>query len=120
MKVPKTITDWRQERMSKIRQLIKEVDPNVTEKQKYQMPSNPEGIPVWYHDGMICTGETYKQHLRLTFAKAQELKKHDPKNLFNRHSAMIIEEKDKLDETAFKKIIKMAVKINQNSQSKKE
>lgn len=112
--------DWRQVRMSKIRQLIKQADPDVTEEQKYKMPSNPEGIPVWYHDGMICTGETYKKHLRLTFSKAKELKKHDPEGLFNRHSAIVIEEDDKLNESAFKKLIKAAIKINQEKKSKKK
>ncbi|MCA9386749.1 DUF1801 domain-containing protein [Candidatus Dojkabacteria bacterium] len=104
--------DWREERMSQIRKLINEAEPEIVEEQKYKMPSKPEGIPVWYNNGMICTGETYKKHLRLTFSKAKELKKHDPKGLFNKHSAIVIEEDDKLDETAFKNLIKSAVKIN--------
>lgn len=111
--------DWREKRMSKIRKLIKEADPDVVEKQKYKMPSKPEGIPVWYHDGMICTGETYKKHLRLTFSKAKELKKHDSEGLFNRHSAIVIEEDDNLNEAAFKKLIKAAVKINEKRKKKK-
>ena len=61
--------DWRSKTMSRIRALIKQADPEVVEEVKYKKPSNPAGIPVWYHDGMICTGETYKNHLRLTFAK---------------------------------------------------
>lgn len=111
----KSNKDWRKQRLELIRKLIKEADPDVEEKQKYKMPSRPEGIPVWYHDGMICTGETYKKHLRLTFSKAKKLKQHDPKGLFNRHSAIVIEEDDNLDQTAFKNLIKAAVKINQES-----
>lgn len=111
--------DWREKRMSKIRSLIKEADPEVVEKQKYKMPSKPDGIPVWYHDGMICTGETYKKHLRLTFSKAKEIKKHDKKGLFNRHSAIVIEEDDKLDEEAFKDLIKTVVKINKQKAATK-
>jgi hypothetical protein len=110
--------DWREERMSKIRKLIKTADPDVVEEQKYKIPSNPKGIPVWYHDGMICTGETYKNHLRLTFSKANEVKKYDSNGLFNRHSAIVIEEDDELDETAFKNIIKSAVKINEERKNK--
>lgn len=76
------------------------------------MPSNPDGIPVWYHDGMICTGETYKQHLRLTFSKANDLKEQGHSGIFNRHSAIVIEENDRIDEAAFTDLIKTAVKIN--------
>lgn len=102
--------------MSRIRTLIKEADPEVVEEQKYKMPSNPGGIPVWYHDGVITTGETYKKHLRLTFSKGAELRKnHDPKGLINSHSAMKIEEDDHIDEDAFKKLIKSAVTLNKKS-----
>lgn len=97
--------------LSKIRTLIKQADPKVVEERKYKMPSKPEGIPVWYRDGMVCTGETYKKHIRLTFAKGPKLK--DPKGIFNRHSAIVIEEDDKLDEAAFKAVIREAVALNQ-------
>lgn len=110
--------DWRVERMEQIRKLMKEADPTITEEQKYKMPSKPEGIPVWYSNGMICTGETYKKHLRLTFAKAQELKEHDYKGLFNKYSAIVIEENDNLDGTAFKELIKAAVAINAEKKKK--
>lgn len=109
----KTLVDWRAQRLSRIRTLIHQADPEVVEEVKYKMPSNPAGIPVWYHDGMICTGETYKEHLRLTFAKGPSLK--DPKGLFNRHTAIVIREEDKLDEAAFKNIIRAAVTLNRKN-----
>ncbi len=110
------MADWRVTTLSKIRKLIKLADPEVVEEQKYKMPSNPAGIPVWYHDGMICTGETYKKHLRLSFTKGPSIK--DPKGLFNRHSAIVIEEGDKLDQTAFKNLIRAAVALNSESKNK--
>ena len=111
-------TDWRIKMLSRIRALIEQADPEVVEEVKYKMPSNPAGIPVWYHDGMICTGETYKNHLRLTFAKGPSIK--DPKDLFNRHSAIVINENDKINEAAFKAIIRNAVALNQKSKEKKK
>ncbi len=101
--------DWREKRLSRIRTLIKQADPKVVEEMKWKKPSNPAGIPVWYHDGMICTGETYKNHLRLTFSKGKELK--DPKGLLT-FRAMIIHEDDKINEAAFKDLIRAAVKLN--------
>jgi len=111
----KTSLDWRKKTLSRIRVLIRQADPKVVEEVKYRMPSNPAGIPVWYHDGMICTGETYKEHLRLTFAKGRSLE--DPKGLFNRHTAIVIHEDDKIDEAAFKNIIRAAVKLNRTGKS---
>src|SRR5271157_5016980 len=73
--------DWRGEMLFRLRALIKQADPNVVEEVKWRKPSNPAGVPVWYHDGIICTGETYKNHVRLTFAKGASLE--DPKGLFN-------------------------------------
>jgi hypothetical protein len=73
--------DWRGETLSRLRTLIKQADPEVVEEVKWRKPSNPAGVPVWYHDGIICTGETYKNHVRLTFAKGASLE--DPKGLFN-------------------------------------
>jgi hypothetical protein len=104
------VGDWRGKTLSRIRTLIKQADPEVVEEVKWRKPSNPAGIPVWYHEGMICTGETYKSHLRLTFAKGASIK--DPKGLFNAFRAIIIHESDKIDETAFKEIIRAAVKLN--------
>lgn len=115
-KKTKSPSDWRAKTLSRIRKLIKQADPKVVEEVKYKMPSNPAGIPVWYHDGMICTGETYKNHLRLTFAKGPSIK--DPKGLFNRHSAIVIEEGDKIDETAFKNVIRAAVALNRKGKDK--
>jgi hypothetical protein len=107
--------DWRKTVMSRIRSLIEEADPKMVEEVKWKKPSNPAGIPVWYHDGMICTGETYKSHLRLTFAKGSSLK--DPKGLLKAHRAIIIKEGDKLNEAAFKTLIRAAVALNRKAKS---
>ena len=104
--------DWRGKVMSQIRKWIKQADPEVIEEVKWKKPSNPAGNLVWYHNGMICTGEIYKKHLRLTFAKGSALKDHDPKGLLKSYRAVIIEENDKLDESAFKNLIRAAVAIN--------
>ena len=98
--------------MSRISELMKEADPEIIEEMKYKKPSNPGGIPVWYRNGMICTGETYKEHLRLTFSKGPALKEFDPAGLINNYSAITIREEDKLDEKAFKKLIRAAVSLN--------
>ena len=79
--------DWRGEKMAQLRTLIKEADPDVVEEVKWKKPSNPGGIPVWSHDGILCMGETYKKHLRITFAKGPSLA--DPKGLFNACRALI-------------------------------
>ena len=81
----KELGDWRGKTLSQIRALIKQADPEVVEELKWRKPSNPAGVPVWYHDGIICTGETYVNHVRLTFAKGASLK--DPSGLFNSTSA---------------------------------
>jgi len=112
----KKLGDWRGERLAQLRALIKQADPEVTEEVKWKKASNPDGIPVWSHDGMICTGEFYKSHLRLTFAKAASLK--DPKGLFNAPRAIIINEGDKIDEAAFKELIHSAVEFNRNEKKK--
>lgn len=114
----KTPLDWREKALSRIRALILRAHPDIVEQIKYRMPSNPTGIPVWYCDGMICTGETYKEHLRLTFSKAAALKKHDPKGLFNAHSAIIVRKDDTIDAAAFKKLIRAAVAINREGKTK--
>lgn len=104
------LSDWRGEKLAQLRALIKAANPDVTEEVKWKKPSNPDGIPVWYHDGIICTGETYKEHLRLTFAKGASLK--DPKGILNNYRAIVIHENDKINETAFKELIKNAVALN--------
>lgn len=105
-------TDWRGEVMSQIRQLIQQADPEITEEVKWKTPSNPDGVFAWYRDGMITTGEIYKKHIRLAFAKGPALKEHDPKNLINSYRAILIHEADSLDEDAFKELIRAAVALN--------
>lgn len=114
------MSDWRVKTMSRIRKLVKQADPKIIEEIKYRTPSNPDGVFVWYRDGMISTGETYKKHLRLSFAKGPVLKKNDVKQLINSHRAIIIHEEDKLNESAFKKLIRDAVVLNQQKQKKKK
>lgn len=108
--------DWRGEKLAQLRALIKEADPEGTEEVKWKKPSNPDGIPVWSHDGIICTGETYKNHLRLAFAKGPSLK--DPKGLLNTYRAIIIHEGDEINEAAFKDLISAAVELNHKNKNK--
>lgn len=105
--------DWRGEKLAQIRTLIKQADPDVIEEVKWKKPSNPDGIPVWSHDGIICLGETYKKHLRITFAKGPSLD--DPKGLFNAYRAIMIYEEDEINEAAFKDLIRAAVEFNQKN-----
>ncbi len=109
----KKYTDWRGEKMAQLRTLIQQADPNIVEEVKWKKPSNPDGIPVWSHDGIICLGETYKKHLRISFAKGPSLP--DPKKLFNAFRAIIIHEEDTLNEAAFKDLIKAAVAFNKKN-----
>ena len=115
------IGDWRGEMLSRLRALIKQVDPKVVEEIKWRKPSNPAGVPVWSHDGIICTGEAHKNHVRLTFAKGASLK--DPKGVFNSGlegnamRAIVIHEGDGLDENAFKALVRSAVAANASSKS---
>jgi hypothetical protein len=108
--------DWRGEMLARLRSLIKQADPEVVEEVKWRRPSNPAGVPVWSHDGIVCTGETYKSHVRLTFANGAALK--DPKGLFNSGlegnvlRAMVIHEGDEIDEKAFKALVRSAVALN--------
>jgi len=110
--------DWRGKTLSRLRALIKQADPEVVEERKWKKPSNPAGVPVWSHDGIICTGETYKSHVRLTFAKGAALK--DPKGLFNASlegnafRAIVIHEGDEIDEKAFRTLIRAAVTLNES------
>jgi hypothetical protein len=108
--------DWRGEMLSRLRTLIKQADPEVVEELKWRKPSNPAGVPVWYHDGIICTGETYRNHVRLTFSTGASLK--DPKGLFNASlegnalRAIVIHEGDEIDDKALKALIRSAVSLN--------
>ncbi len=116
------LDDWRGKKLSQIRALIKQADPEVVEEVKWRKPSNPAGVPVWSHDGIICTGEPYKDNVRLTFLKGALLK--DPKSLFNadlkgnRLRAIVIHEEDVTDQYAFKELVRAAVALN-TSKSKK-
>ncbi len=76
------LNDWRGKMLARVRKLLKQADPEVLEEVKWRKPSNPAGVPVWSHEGIICTGETYKDHVKLTFAKGASIK--DPYGLFNR------------------------------------
>ncbi len=108
--------DWRGATLSRIGELIRQADPGVVEERKWRKPSNPDGVPVWSHDGMICSGETYKTHVKVTFAKGASLK--DPSHLFNSslegnvRRAIDIHEGGKVDEKAFKALVRAAVALN--------
>jgi hypothetical protein len=113
----KDLRDWRGETLARVRALIKEADPHVVEEVKWRKPSNAmRGVPVWEHDGIICTGETYKAVVKLTFAKGAPLR--DPSGLFNAslegnvRRAIDIHEGDTIDEKAFKALIRAAVALN--------
>jgi hypothetical protein len=107
--------DWRGETLSRMRKLVKEADPDVVEEVKWVKATNP-GTPTWSHDGIICTGETYKFVVKLTFAKGASLK--DPAKLFNSslegktRRAIDIHEGEKVDAGAFKALIRAAVALN--------
>jgi len=104
--------DWRGEVLARVRGLIQQADPDVVEEVKWRKPSNPGGVPVWSHGGIICTGETYKDKVKLTFAQGASLP--DPSGLFNAsldgntRRAIDIREGDKIDEKAFKALIRAA------------
>jgi hypothetical protein len=115
-------TDWRGETLDRVRALIKAADPEVVEEVKWRKPSNNmRGVPVWSHDGIICTGETYKAAVKLTFAKGAALD--DPKKLFNSslegntRRAIDIHEGDKLDEAALKALVRAAAVLNSSGKS---
>jgi hypothetical protein len=114
------LSDWRGEMLARIRILIKQADPEVVEEVKWRKPSNSMlGVPVWSHDGIICTGETYKSAVKLTFAKGASLE--DPSGLFNSslegniRRAIDFHEGDKIDEKALKALIRAAVALNTSS-----
>jgi hypothetical protein len=116
----KKLGDWRGEMLARVRTLIKQADPDVVEEVKWRKPSNSMlGVPVWEHAGIICTGETYKSAVKLTFAKGASLK--DPSRLFNSslegnvRRAIDLHEGDEIDEGAFKTLIRAAVALNQSS-----
>ena len=108
--------DWRGAALAKIRRMIREADPEVTEDVKWRKPSNPAGIPVWECGGIICTGETYADKVKLTFARGASID--DPSMLFNSslggsaRRAIDIREGDEIDETAFKALVREAIAVN--------
>jgi hypothetical protein len=109
----KELGDWRGEMLSRLRTLVKEADPEVIEEWKWR------GVPVWYHDGMICTGETYKNVVKMTFAKGAALK--DPSGLFNSsldgstRRAIDFHERARIDEEALKALVRAAVALNKST-----
>ena len=112
--------DWRREMLSRLRALIKEADPEMLEERKWRKPSNAMvGVPVWSHNGIVCTGETYKNAVKMTFAQGAALK--DPSGLFNSslegnvRRAIDFHEGDKLNEKALKALIRAAVALNKSS-----
>ena len=114
----KELGDWRGQTLSRLRALIKQADPDVVEEWKWRKPSNP-GVPVWSDRGPICTGETYKSVVKLTFFKGARLE--DPTGLFNSslggntRRAIDVREDDEVDEQAFMALIRAAVSLNESS-----
>jgi|SRR5689334_10162230 len=114
----KELGDWRAETLSRLRGMIKEADPEVVEEFKWRKATNP-GVPVWSHQGPICTGETYKSLVKLTFFKGASLE--DPSGLFNSslegntRRAIDFHEGDEIDEKAFVALIRAAVGLNESS-----
>jgi hypothetical protein len=109
--------DWREQTLDRIRELILEADPEMIEERKWRKPSNGmAGVPVWSHNGIVCTGETYKNAVKMTFAKGADLE--DPAGLFNSslegnvRRAIDVHEGDKLNEKALKALIRAAVALN--------
>jgi hypothetical protein len=114
--------DWRGEALARMRALIREADPEVVEAVKWRKPSNPAGVPVWEHAGILCTGEVYQAYVKLTFAHGAALD--DPAGLFNAgfgggtRRAIDIREDDSVDEGAFKALVREAVAHNMQRRPK--
>ena len=110
------LSDWRGDILARVRALIRSTDPDVVEEVKWRKASNPAGVPCWSHHGLICTGETYKDKVKLTFARGAALD--DPAGLFNAsldagtRRAIDLREGDAIDEAAFKALIRAAVALN--------
>jgi hypothetical protein len=121
----KKLGDWRGETLARVRSIIRQADPDVVEEVKWRKPSNAMlGVPVWEHDGIICTGETYKTYVKLTFARGAALA--DPSGIFNAslegnvRRAIDIGEGDKIDEKALKALIRAAVALNTAGRARKK
>ncbi|MGH6946096.1 MAG: DUF1801 domain-containing protein [Kiloniellales bacterium] len=116
------LSDWRGETLARVRSLIREADPEVVEEVKWRKPSNSMlGVPVWSHAGIVCTGETYKSVVKMTFAKGASLE--DPSGLFNSslegntRRAIDFHEGDKIDEKALKALVRAAVALNTSARA---
>lgn len=113
----KSIPDWRGKRLSELRTLIEKTDATVVEEMKWKKPSNPAGVPVWSHDGIVCIGEALKSAVRLTFPNGASLK--DPKKLFNARlvgdsvRAIDFGEQDRVDEAALRALVLEAIHLNE-------
>ena len=116
--------DWRGELLARLRRLILQADPEMVETVKWVKPTNPSGVPVWEHDGIVCTGETYRDKVKLTFAKGAALD--DPSNLFNAslegnaRRALDLFEGGTVDEDAFRALIRAAVALNVSDKARKK
>jgi hypothetical protein len=119
MKKSGSAGDWREELLSRLRTVIVEADPEIVEERKWKKPGNPGGVPVWSHHGIVCTGETYKKAVKMTFAQGAALK--DPSGLFNSsldgnvRRAIDFQEGDKVNEKALKALIRAAVALNKSA-----
>src|SRR5687767_9869971 len=119
-----TKKDWRSDTLAQVRKIIRQADPAVVEDVKWRKPSNPAGVPVWEHDGLICTGETYKDKVKLTFARGAALK--DPAGLFNSsldgnvRRAIDVREGDKINEKTLTALVREAVALNAKARPKKK
>lgn len=111
-----SLADWRAPALSRVRKLIREADPDVVEGVKWRKPSNPDGVPVWEHAGLLCTGETYRDKVKLTFARGASLD--DPKKLFNSsldggtRRGIDMREGEEIDGDALKALVREAVAVN--------
>jgi hypothetical protein len=111
--------DWRGVTLARVRALIRAADPEAVEDMKWKKPSNPDGVPTWSHAGILCTGETYRDKVKLTFAKGAALD--DPARLFNAsldgntRRAIDLHDGDTIDEPAFKALVRAAVAYNERS-----
>jgi hypothetical protein len=114
--------DWRSDMLARLRKVIEAADPEAVEEAKWVKPSNPAGVPTWSHDGIICTGETYNAHVKLTFARGASLP--DPAGLFNAsleggtRRAIDIRDGETIDEGALKALVREAVVLNQAMKKK--
>ena len=115
--------DWRERTLAEVRRLILEADPQITEERKWAKATNPSGVPVWSREGIVCTGETYKQVVKLTFVRGASLE--DPRGLFNAsldgntRRAIDIRAGEVLDADAFKRLVRAAVTANLQSKAAK-